>query len=255
MPAGQVVSDAPDSLARRRGDYGFDAPYVPIMLAVIGLIFLAIGIVALILGSVISGIIFLLYALFMFLSSASYVYTTRAGKFRSWAAILSQLGLRGNEQTLDLGCGRGAVLLMAAQLLPRGKAVGIDLWKTSDQSGNALSTTEQNARLEGVADRVELHTGDMRKLPFADNTFDVVLSSLAIHNIHEKAGRDAVIDEAIRVVKPGGHIVIADISKARQYEQRLHEQGMVDVSYRGLGWRFWYGGPWVAASLVTARKP
>ncbi|HLI06068.1 MAG TPA: class I SAM-dependent methyltransferase [Ktedonobacteraceae bacterium] len=255
MSAEQVVSDSLDSLARRRGDYGFDAPYVPIILAAIGLIFAAIGILTLLTGDVVAAVVFLLYAVLMLLISACYVYTTRVGKFQVWAMILSQLGLRGDEQVLDMGCGRGAVLLMVAQLLPQGKAVGVDLWRSVDQSGNALAITEQNAEREGVADRVELHTGDIRKLPFADNSFDLVLSSLAIHNIHEKAGRDAAIDEAIRVVKPGGRIVIADINRAKQYEQRLRERGMLDVTLRGLGWRFWYGGPWVATRLVTARKP
>ncbi len=75
---------------------------------------------------------------------------------------------------LDVGCGRGAVLLMAAQHLPRGQAVSIDVWSTTDQSGNAQKVTRQNAHLEGVAERVELHTGDMRQLPIDDGTFDVV---------------------------------------------------------------------------------
>jgi len=56
----------------------------------------------------------------------------------------------------DLGCGRGAVLLMAAQQLTTGWAVGIDLWRGVDQSGNSVEATRRNAIAEGVADRVEL---------------------------------------------------------------------------------------------------
>lgn len=255
MSAAQAGSNSPGALARRRGDYGFDAPYVPIMLGTIGLIFTIIGIIALLASSLFAALFCLVYGILMLLSSASYVYTTRVGKFRAWANILSQLRLRGDEQALDMGCGRGAILLMVASLLPRGKAVGVDLWKSSDQSGNALSTTEQNAKLEGVADRVELHTADMRKLPFADNSFDLILSSLAIHNIPEEAGRDSAIDEAIRVVKHGGRIVIADFRKVQRYEQRLREKGMANVTHRTLDWHFWYGGPWTATKLVTASKP
>lgn len=255
MSAEQAVRITPKALARRRGNYGFDAPYVPIVLGTLGLIFTVIGILALLGTSPVGAIFCLMYGILMLLSSASYIYTTRAGKFQCWAEILFQLGLHGDDQVLDMGCGRGAVLLMVASLLPRGKAVGVDLWKSSDQSGNDISVTEHNAELEGVADRVELHTGDMRKLPFPDNSFDLVLSSLAIHNIREAAGRDQAIDEAIRVVKPGGRIVIADIRKARQYERRLREKGMADVTYRPLDWRFWYGGPWMATKLVIARKP
>ena len=82
-----------------------------------------------------------------------------------------------------MGCGRGAVLLMAAQHLTTGRAVGVDLWRTVDQSGNSAEATRRNAVAEGVADRVELHTADMTALPFEGNSFDLVLSSLAIHNI------------------------------------------------------------------------
>jgi arsenite methyltransferase len=110
-------------------------------------------------------------ALLSLLSTASYVYTTRWGKFQVWADILLQLELRGDEHLLDLGCGRGAVLLMAAHLLERGKATGIDVWKEAEQPGNALWVTEHNAELEGVAERVVLHMADMRHLPFSDASF------------------------------------------------------------------------------------
>jgi len=243
-------------LARRRGDYGFDAPYVPAILGAIGIASLALAVIfATVLGNAIGAAIWLVYGAFFLLSMASYVYTTRAGKFRVWAELLASLGLRGDERVLDLGCGRGAVLLMAAELVPQGKATGVDLWKTSDQSGNALEVTRRNAEREGVADRVELATADMRALPFEDASFDLVVSSLAIHNIPDAAGRARAIDEAARVLKPGGRLLIADIRAARQYVERLQGLGMSDVRARTLDWRFWYGGPWVATTLVSATKP
>src|SRR5262249_55537952 len=153
---------------------------------------------------------------------------------------------------LDLGCGRGAVLLMAAKLLTSGKSVGVDLWKTSDQSGNALEVTRRNAELEGVADRIELATGDMRALPFPDAAFDVIVSSLAIHNIPDEAGRAKAIDEAMRVLKPGGRLAIADFRSTQLYAERLRRLGIENVSTSRLGWRFWYGGPWGATTLVSA---
>jgi SAM-dependent methyltransferase len=250
------LSQYPRHLVQKRGDYGFDAPYVPIMFAIIGSCCLIAAILVLWLVNIpLLAIILLLYAVLMFLSTGSYLYTTRIGKFRAWADILNGLGLKGNEQVLDMGCGRGAVLLMAAKLLPSGKASGVDLWKSRDQAGNDRAVTQHNAELEGVARRVELHTADMRKLPFTDNSFDLVLSSLAIHNISDAGGRQDAIDEAMRVLKPGGRLAIADIRSTQQYEQRLRELGASDVSLRSLGWRFWYGGPWVATKLVSATKP
>jgi len=118
-----------------------------------------------------------------------YLHGTLRGKFVVWAGLLDQLHLRGDERILDLGCGRGAVLLMAAQHLTTGRAVGVDLWRSFDQSGNSLEATRRNAIAEGVADRVELHTANMTALPFADSSFDVVVSSVAIHNISRRADR------------------------------------------------------------------
>ncbi len=185
-------------------------------------------------------------------SAAIYLHTTLRGKFRAWSELLDGLGLQGNERVLDLGCGRGAVLIAAARRLPRGSAVGIDLWRSVDQSGNTAEATRRNAEAEGVADRVELHTGDMTALPFPNGSFDVVLSSLAIHNIKSPQARQTAIDEAARVVRPGGRLLIVDILHAADYAGRLSQLSLRDVTQRPLGWRFWYGGPWMAARLVSA---
>ena len=115
--------------------------------------------------------------------------------------------------------------------------------------------TQRNAVAEGVADRVELHTGDMTALPFEDNSFDVIVSSLAIHNISRRAGREKAIDEAVRVLRPGGRLMIADVRATRPHQAQLAKIGMSDVARRGLGWRFWWSGPLAVTGIVTATKP
>jgi ubiquinone/menaquinone biosynthesis C-methylase UbiE len=194
-------------------------------------------------------------AAFNLVSMALYLHGTRRGKFVVWQGLLDDLGLRGDERLLDLGCGRGAVLLLAAERLPAGRAVGIDLWRGVDQSGNAQAVTERNAEAEGVRDRVELRTGDMTALPFDDASFDVIISNIAIHNIKSADGRARAIDEAVRVLRPGGRLLIADLAAVDAYRSRLTELGMTDVRVRPLGWRMWWGGPWVGTRAVSAVKP
>jgi arsenite methyltransferase len=187
-------------------------------------------------------------------SAALYIYATKAGKFEVWNRILDELQLQGDETLLDMGCGRGAVLLAAAKRLPRGRAIGVDLWR-ADQTDNSPSATLTNAKLENVVDRIELHTGDMTALPFDDNSVDVIVSSLAIHNIATHAGRRRALDEAMRVLRPGGRLAVADLWETRQHADHLHERGWQNVQRRHVGWRMWYGGPWVSTRLVTATKP
>lgn len=185
----------------------------------------------------------------------SFFYSTLCGKFAVWAEWLEALHLRGDEHALDIGCGRGAILAMLGKLLPQGRAVGIDLWRTEDQSGNSLESAQLNLEAEGVAQRCELHTGDMRALPFPSDTFDLVISNLAIHNIPVPEGRKEAVHEAVRVLKPGGRLLIADLFRTGDYVEWLREAGMANVASRSVGWRFWYGVLGVSPRLVTAEKP
>lgn len=185
--------------------------------------------------------------------TALYMYATKAGKFDVWNRILDDLRLQGDETVLDMGCGRGAVLLAAAKRLPRGRAIGVDLWQ-ADQTANSPSATRANATLENVADRIEVHTADMTALPFDDGSVDVVVSSLAIHNIPSRARRRQALSEAMRVLRPGGRLAIADLWETRQHAEHLRESGWQNVQRRSVGWRMWYSGPWVSTRLVTATK-
>ncbi|MEP6898757.1 MAG: class I SAM-dependent methyltransferase [Rhodanobacter sp.] len=235
------------TISHRKGRYGIDAPYAPLLMTTGALVCIGLVVVA-------HMVQFWLTAVILLALATVYLHTTLRGKFMVWQTLLDSVALRGDERLLDLGCGRGAVLLMAAERLARGSAVGIDIWSSKDQSGNAMQVTRENAIAEGVADRVQLHTADMRQLPFESDSFDVIVSNVAIHNISASEGRDQAIDEAWRVLRPGGRLLIADISKSRRYRQRLVELGAT-VTWRNLGWRMWWGGPWVPTMLIDARKP
>jgi SAM-dependent methyltransferase len=230
--------------ALQRPRYGVDAPPIP---AVLGAAGVACCLAA---AQRRPGRIAIAAAGTVLLANAGvYLHTTLRGKLRIWERELDRAGLQGNEQLLDLGCGRGAVLIAAARRLPTGRAVGADLW-TSDQSGNNPGAALANAAAAGVADRVEVHTADMTALPFPDGSFDVVTSALAIHNIPATEGRYRAVDEAMRVLRPGGQLLIADPwPMARKYAAHIG-QGTL----RPLGPGYWYGGPWLGITLLHAVK-
>ena len=110
----------------QRADYGYDAPYALLTFAALG----AASLVAAILswwnerGPLLP---LAFYGAFFLANAFSFFYTTRRGKFLVWNEILDQLHLDGTERVLDMGCGRGAVLVAVARRLTTGQVTGIDL--------------------------------------------------------------------------------------------------------------------------------
>jgi ubiquinone/menaquinone biosynthesis C-methylase UbiE len=162
---------------------------------------------------------------------ASYMtYGSRVGKLRARERLLDMVTAlapwTGREEVLDMGCGRGLMLVGAARRLTTGKATGIDLWRSEDQSANTSDAALENARIEGVAERVKVETGDARKLPFSDASFDVVLSHWVVHNLPDATDRAHAVDEMLRVLRPGGVLVLADIANHAAYKEQLTSRGV-----------------------------
>jgi ubiquinone/menaquinone biosynthesis C-methylase UbiE len=71
----------------------------------------------------------------------------------------------------------------------------------------------------------------MRQLPFDDGSFDRVVSHWAVHNLPSPGERARAIREMVRVVRPGGHVVLADIQFRQQYAAELRTLGLIDVRH------------------------
>jgi ubiquinone/menaquinone biosynthesis C-methylase UbiE len=136
----------------------------------------------------------------------------------------------------DAGCGRGLLLIGAAKQLTSGKATGLDIWQEVDQSGNRPDTTLGNAAAEGVSGKVEIRSGDMRLMPFEDQTFDVIVSSMAIHNIYDKAEREKALEEIVRVLKPGGRLAVIDFANTDEYTAYWKAHGISNAQLSGARW-------------------
>ena len=215
----------------RRPSFGIDAPLLVTGFAVLGPLLYAFGTWFAHRAGLSSSAVFSLRATgaAMIGSAALMVASSQFGKRHVARRLIRSLRLRGDERVLDVGCGRGLLLIEAAHRLPRGRACGIDLWNTSDQSGNARVATLANARSAGVAERVAIDTGDMRKLPYADANFDAIVSSLAVHNLPSATAREQALGEIARVLKPGGKVALLDFRNTPAYASTLRRCGLVDV--------------------------
>lgn len=241
--------------ARRGGEYGFDGNIAGLLSTIALTVALFVAAVAFARADLFGAAAVTALVLSLLVSTLGFsLHTTRRGKFMVWSEILDELNLRGDERVLDVGCGRGAVLTMVAERLPRGLVVGIDLW-TADQSGNGHEAAERNMFAEGVRERCEIVTGDMKSMPFPNASFDVVVSSLAIHNVRNREGREQAVREIARVLASGGRVAVVDLAFTASHAQRLKSLGFMDVTRRRLGWRFWWGPALPSTRLVIAAKP
>ena len=242
-----------------RPDYGIDAPDVVRRFLMVGTVAVVVQFAAPVLVTMLPA----QYALaflgtarslgwmgYAFIATACLMlWGSKVGKFRLRDRALDAMAWRGDEQVLDVGCGHGLLLAGVARRLTTGRAVGIDVWRDEDQARNSPTATLRNMRLEGVDERVEVRTADARRLPFDAASFDVVVSSWALHNIDTVGERERALREIVRVLKPGGRLLLIDIRHGRRYAAWLRDAGFEQVRVSAPNFLFV-----VPTLVVSARK-
>jgi arsenite methyltransferase len=217
-----------------RPDYGIDAPNVLRNLFLFGIPCLLLGIFGpreLKLGTVTFSLqpMFLWTGVLLIAEGLLFLLYVKIGKFHHRDLMLSLYKWRGDEQVLDVGCGRGLLLAGVAKILTglhgTGAATGIDIWSTQDMAGNSEAATRRNLELEGIAERCKLISGPAQEMTFPDGSFDVIVSNLCLHNIYDRTLRRQAVQQIARVLKPGGVAILSDYKLTGEYASQLQQLG------------------------------
>lgn len=107
------------------------------------------------------------------------------------------------QRILDLATGTGDLAVALARRIPEARVTGLDM------SAEMLAVGRQKVARKGLSDRIRLVEGDAEHLPFSDASFDAVTIAFGIRNFGDM---DAGLREAVRVLRPGGHISILEFS-------------------------------------------
>ncbi len=211
--------------------YGLDAPGAVLLSLALGLVGWGVGLALAFRGGAvaITGFVLVIVAVLPLSQAILMFHYAARGKYRLRDRMLARRQWSGFDQVLDVGTGRGLLLIGAAKRAISGRAVGIDIWSAADLLNNRPAKTQKNAEIERVSDRIELHNMDAQQMKFADARFDVVVSNLCLHNISTADGRNRACREIARVVKPGGDVLVADYKYWDSYLDAFAAAGLVPI--------------------------
>jgi len=145
-------------------------------------------------------------------------------KLRDHAADLAQL--QPGEAVLDVGCGTGALAMEAYKRVgTTGQVCGID--------PGLKQVARARAKVRRAGFPIDFRVGVIEHLPFADQSFDVVLSTLMMHHLPDDLKRLGLAEIA-RVLKAGGRLVVADFKRAEEQQSQLVRLGAGQISLQDL---------------------
>ncbi len=147
---------------------------------------------------------------------ARYLFSPKGGNVQNqiWDMAISNLDWNGEGKALDVGCGNGALTIKLAQKFPAAQVTGIDYW--GERWEYSKTKCEDNAKAEGINDRIVFQKASASKLPFDDQYFDAAVSNLCFHEVADAKDKREVIREALRVVKKGGRFAFQDLFLLKQ---------------------------------------
>ena len=201
------------------------------------LILLPVGILR-----IIPALLFVIFLVSFFIPFYAYVmFSQKGGKFQEklYDLILQNLGAKGKSSIVDIGCGNGVLSVKAALKFAEAQVTGVDYWGADWEYSKGVC--QENARGAGVGERVRFQKGDAATLEFASGTFDAAMSNLTFHEVRSVADKRNVLQEALRVIKPGGTFAFIDYfyepkyyGESAEFEKYLKDLGLSQAEVKPL---------------------
>jgi ubiquinone/menaquinone biosynthesis C-methylase UbiE len=126
--------------------------------------------------------------------------------------VLAHAAIASGDQVLDVGCGTGTLAVAAARAAPGVRVTGLDA------DASILARARKKATAAGL--EIGFDAGRSTALPYADESFDVVLSTLFFHHVPDDAKRETAT-ELVRVLRPGGRVVVGDLGRPQDPMMRF----------------------------------
>lgn len=221
-----------------RANYGIDSSRTVLLfisLAILGLVtsisaFFTVG------WEGIQGKVFIIVGFIQMLTftimSTWMIYSSLYGKMIVAERVIDyDVKLQGTESVLDCGCGNGLYMIEIAKRLTTGTCTGVD------QLNKNTIHLMKNIQREGVFDRCNFVESNLESLPFEDQSFDIVISSFTLHRYPNLEDRANLMNEMIRVCRPGGKIVLLDLASTSYYVTWLQEWNVEHVERLGPSFR------------------
>jgi len=183
------------------------------VLTLVCVLFHQIIVIAIIIGGVLSALVLILFLYFLY----AYRQLSLAGgdlQGQVSALLTDRIEETAKGRLLDIGCGSGILSVELAIKCPELNIQGIDYW--GSMWGYSKEKCENLAKKYNVADRIHFEKASASSLPFADETFDIVISNMVFHEVADAKDKREVIKEALRVLKPGGQFIFQDLLASKK---------------------------------------
>ena len=169
---------------------------------------------------VIAGI-WLLPSAFMFYLYYFFSTNNNEIQYSMWDLVSQKLPWNGQGKALDVGTGSGGLAIKLAKQNPQSRVWGIDYWgKTWNYS---MHQCEENAKCEGVADKIIFQKASASNLPFKDGEFDAIVSNFVYHEVRDTRDKIKLINESLRVLKKGGAFSLQDTFKNKRRYGKIED--------------------------------